>query len=84
MAKYHFKLNSSDSASGLLLLQYVIYGVALKELQGSLCGLLLVLRCILALVADCGGSMFAFLRVSADSCSLSSLLGGFVRLYILR
>ena len=31
------------------------------ELQGSLCALLQVLRCILALLADLSGSIFAFL-----------------------
>ena len=60
-------------ASGLLSLQYVTYGAARGELQGSLCALLLVLLCIVALLADRSGSIFAFLRIIADSCSLSSL-----------
>ena len=55
------------------------YGVALKELQGSLCALLLVLRCIVALLADHSASIFAFLRIIADSCSLSSLPAGWFR-----
>ena len=46
------KLNSSELASGLCLLQYVTFGAALAELQAFLCALLLVLRCILALLAD--------------------------------
>ena len=61
------KLNSSELASGLLL-QYVTYGEACGELQGSLCVLLLVLVCTVALLADRSGSIFAFLRIIADSC----------------
>ena len=67
-------------ASGLLLLQFVTYGVALKELLDPLCALLLVLRCIVALLADRSASIFArFLRIIADSCSLSSLPAGWFR-----
>ena len=66
------KLNSSELASGLLPLQYVAYEAARGDLQGCLCTLLLVLLCIVALLADRSGSIFAFLRISADSCSLSS------------
>ena len=62
------KLNSSELASGLLPLQYVTYGAARGELQGSLCALLLVLLCIVALLADRSGSFLAFLRIIADSC----------------
>ena len=46
------------------------------ELQGPLCALLLVLRYIVALLADQSRSIFAFLRIIADSCSLSSLPAG--------
>ena len=55
------KLNASELASGLCPLQYVTYGEALGELQGSLCALLLVLHYIVALLADGSGSIFAFL-----------------------
>ena len=67
------KLNSSELASGLLPLQYVTYGAALGELQGSLCALLLVSRCMVNLLADRSRSIFAFLQIIADSCSLFSL-----------
>jgi len=70
------KLNASKLASGLLPLQYMNHGVTLGELQGSLCALLLVLRCIVALLADHSGSIFTFLRIIADSRSLSSLPAG--------
>ena len=50
------------------------YGATLGELQGSLCALLLVLRCIVALLADRSASIFAFLRITADSCCLLSSL----------
>ena len=62
------KFNSSELASSLLPLQYVTYGAARGELQGSLCALLLVLLCIVALLADRSGSFLAFLRIIADSC----------------
>ena len=39
-----------------------------RESQGSLCALLLVLLCIVALLADRSGSFLAFLRIIADSC----------------
>ena len=52
---------SSELASGLLPLQYVTYGAAHGELQGSLCALLRVLLCIVALLADHSGSISAFL-----------------------
>ena len=55
------KLNSSELASGLCLLRYVTFGAALAELQAFLCALLLVLRCILALLADGSGSIFCLL-----------------------
>ena len=55
------KLNSSELASGLCLFQYVTFGAALAELQAFLCALLLVLRCILALLADGSGSIFCLL-----------------------
>ena len=57
---------------------------ALGELQGSLCARLLVLRCIVALLADRSGSIFAFLRIIVDSCSLSSLPAWWFRKYFLR
>ena len=66
------KLNLSQLASGLLRLQYVTYGVVLGELQGSLCALLLVLRCIVALLADRSRSIFAFLQIIADSAFWAS------------
>ena len=50
------------------------------ELQGSLRALLLVLLCIAALLADRSRSIFAFLRILADSCSLSSLPAWWFRL----
>ena len=64
------KLNSSELASGLLLLQYVTYGAALRELQSSLCVLLLALGYIVALLADHSRPVFAFLQIIADSCWL--------------
>ena len=78
------KLNSSELASGLLPLQYVTYGAARGELQGSLCTLLLVLLCIVALLTDRSGSIFAYLRIIADSCSLSSLPAWWFGKYFLR
>ena len=66
------KLNLSELASGLLRLQYVTYGAVLGELQGSLCALLLVLRCIVALLADRSRSIFAFLQIIADSAFWAS------------
>ena len=48
-------------ASGLHPLQYVTYGAALRELQGSLCALFLVLHCIVALLANGSGSVFALI-----------------------
>ena len=62
------KLNSRELAGGLLPFQYVTYEAARGELQGSLCVLLLLLLCIVALLADRNGSIFAFLRIIADSC----------------
>ena len=64
------KLNSSELASGLLPLQYVTYGVALGELQGSLCVLLLALGYIIALLVDHSRPDFAFLQIIVDSCWL--------------
>ena len=64
------KLNSSELGSGLLPLQYVTYGAALRELQGSLCVLLLALGYIVALLADHSRPVFAFLQIIADSCWL--------------
>ena len=78
------KLNLSELASSILPLQYVTYGVAHGELQGSLCALLLVLLCIVALLADRSGSIFAFLRIIADSSSLYSLPAWWFRKYFLR
>ena len=66
------KLNLSELTSGLLRLQYVTYGAVLGELQGSLCALLLVLRCIVALLADRSRSIFAFLQIIADSAFWAS------------
>ena len=66
------KLNLSELASGLLRLQYITYGAVLGELQGSLCALLLVLRCIVALLADRSRSIFAFLQIIADSAFWAS------------
>ena len=66
------KLNLSELASGLLRLQYVTYGAVLGELQGSLCALLLVLHCIVALLADRSRSIFSFLRITADSAFWAS------------
>ena len=43
------------------------YGAARGQLQGSLCTLLLVLLCIVALLTDLSGSIFAYLRIIADS-----------------
>ena len=77
-------INSSELASGLLPLQYVTYGAARGELQGSLCTLLLVLLCIVALLTDRSGSIFAYLRIIADSCSLSSLPAWWFGKYFLR
>ena len=51
---------------------YVTNRVTLGELQGSLCALLLVLRCIVALLADHSGLIFAFLQISADSALCAS------------
>ena len=68
VAKYHLGKVKLELPSGLLPLQYVTYGVARGELQGSLCALLLVLLCIVALLADRSGSFLAFLRIIADSC----------------
>ena len=64
------KLNSSELASGLLPLQYMTYGAALRELQGSLCVLLLALGYIVALLADHSRPVFAFLQIIVDSCWL--------------
>ena len=64
------------------------YGAARGELQGSLCTLLLVLPCIVALLtdqclptceslrilADRSGSMFAYSRIIADPCRLRRCL----------
>ena len=58
------KLNLSELASGLLWLQYVTYGAVLGEL--------LVLRCIVALLADRSRSIFAFLQIIADSAFWAS------------
>ena len=69
--------------SCLCLFQYVTYGAALGELQGSLCARLLVLRCIVALLGDRSGSIFASLRIIVDSCSLSSLPAWWFRKYFL-
>ena len=79
VAKYHLgevKLDRVGQQS-LPTLVRDLWG-ALGELQGSLCALLLVLCCIVALLADHSGSIFAFLRITADSCSLSSLPSGFI------
>ena len=84
VAKYRLGKNSSELASDLLPLQYVTYGVARGESQGSLCTLLLVLLCIVALLTDRSGSIFAYLRIIADSCSLSSLPAWWFGKYFLR
>ena len=44
----------------------------LIELQGSLCALLLVLCCIVALFADHSRSIFAYLQIIADSAFWAS------------
>ena len=68
MAKYHLgkvKLERVGQRSS----QYVTNGAAHKELQGSLCALLLVLLCIVALLADCSASILPScesLRILAD------------------
>ena len=50
-----------------------------------MCALLLELHCIVALLADRSGSIFAFLRIIiTDSCSLSSLPAWWFRNYFLR
>ena len=73
------KLNLSELASSLCPLWCMTYGVALGELQGSLCALLLALCCIVALLADRSGSIFAFLWITADSApSPPSLPSGFI------
>ena len=64
------KLNSTELGSGLLPLQYVTYGAALRELQGSLCVLLLALGYIVALPADHSRPDFTFLRIIVNSCWL--------------
>ena len=62
VAKYHLgKVKLKRVGQQSCPLQYVTYGTAIRELQGSLCTLLLVLRCIVALLADRSGSIFAFL-----------------------
>ena len=48
-----------------------------------MCALLLELRCIVALLADRSGSIFAFLRIITDSRSLSSLPAWCFRKYFL-
>ena len=69
MAKYHLgKVKLKRVGRGLLPLQYVTNRAARGDLQGSLCALLLVLLCIVALLADRSGSFLAFLRIIADSC----------------
>ena len=70
-------------ASSLSPLQYVTYRAAHRELQGSLCVILLVLHCTVALLADRSASIFAFLQIIADSCSLSPpcLPGGFISIF---
>ena len=50
------------------------YGATRGELQGSLYTLLLVLLRIVALLTDRSGSMFAYLRIIADSCRLRRCL----------
>ena len=49
-----------------------------------ICALLLELRCIVALLADRSGSIFAFLQIITDSCSLSFLPAWWFRKYFLR
>ena len=66
------KLNLSELAIDPLPLHYVTYGAALIELQGSLCALLLVLCCIVALFADHSRSIFAYLQIIADSAFWTS------------
>ena len=62
VAKYHLgKVKLKRVGQQSCPLQYVTYGAAIRELQGSLCTLLLVLCCIVALLADRSGSIFAFL-----------------------
>ena len=50
------------------------YGAARGELQGSFCTLLLLLLCIVALLTDRSGLIFAYLRIIADSCRLRRCL----------
>ena len=61
------KLNLSELASSFCPLQYLTYRAALWELQDSLCALLQVLGCIVALLADRSGSIFTFLWIIVDS-----------------
>ena len=46
---------------------FALSRAALGELQCSLCVLLQVLRCIVALLAGRSGSIFVFLRIIVDS-----------------
>ena len=73
VATYHLGKVKLELASGLSPLQYMTYRAALRELQGSLCVILLVLHCTVALLADRSASIFAVLQIIADSCSLSLL-----------
>ena len=54
------------------------HGAAHGELQGSLCTLLLVLLCIVALLTARSGSIFAYLRIIVGS-SLAMSLRAIVR-----
>ena len=69
------KLNSSELASGLR---------PLGNWRALCVPLLLVLLCTVALLTDRSGSIFAYLRIIADSCSLSSLPAWWFGKYFLR
>ena len=85
MAKYHLgkvkleRVGQRSSPTSVCDLRGGPWGIA-----GLLVCLLLVLLCIVALLADRSGSIFAFLRIIADSCSLSSLPAWWFGKYFLR
>ena len=85
MAKYHLgkvKLERAGQRSSPTSVCDLRGGP--RGIAGLLVCLLLVLLCIVALPADRSGSMFAFLRIIADSCSLSSLPAWWFGKYFLR
>ena len=87
MAKYHLGKVKLERVGQRSLLTPV------RDLRGGPRGiagllvcaaLLLELHCIVALLADRSESIFAFLRIITDSCSLSSLPAWCFRNYFLR